>query len=215
MDEQRDMERTRLFLIRHGQVEGHEEKRYNGQTNVPLTGHGRRQLESVAERLAGVPLDSVWSSDLDRCRYGAEQLAATRGLDVVYRPELRELHVGDWEGRTWRELKGSYPAEWQARLDDIVHYRVPGGESFLDVALRVRGELARLLAGHRGENVALVAHGGVNRIILLDALGAPLDRVFCLEQDYACINVIDYFAEGHCTVRLVNADHLPECLCTR
>jgi alpha-ribazole phosphatase/probable phosphoglycerate mutase len=209
------MERTRLFLIRHGQVEGHEEKRYNGQTNVPLTLHGRRQLETVAGRLAGVPLDAVWSSDLDRCRYGAEQLAAVRGLSVAYRKALRELHVGEWEGRTWRELKAAYPAEWQARLDDIVHYRVPGGESFLDLAQRVRAELASLLATHSGQNVALVAHGGVNRIILLDALGAPLDRVFCLEQDYACVNVIDYFANGYRTVRLVNADHLPDHLCIR
>ena len=209
------MERTRLFLIRHGQVEGHEEKRYNGQTNVPLTSHGRRQLDTVAGRLASVPLDAVWSSDLDRCRYGAERLARAHGLAVTYRAGLRELHVGAWEGRTWRELKSAYPAEWQARLDDIVHYRVPGGESFHDLAQRVRAELARLLAAHPGQNVALVAHGGVNRIILLDALGAPLDRVFCLEQDYACLNVIDYLADGRCTVRLVNADHLPEHLCSR
>ena len=209
------MERTRLFLIRHGQVEGHEEKRYNGQGNIPLTARGRRQLEAVAARLAGVPLDAVWSSDLDRCRYGAEQLAATRALTVVYRPALRELHVGDWEGRTWQELQASYPAEWQARLDDIVHYRIPGGESFLDAARRVRAALAELLAAHPGQKVALVAHGGVNRIIILDALGAPLDRVFCLEQDYACVNVIDYFAGGYRNVRLVNADHLPEQLCSR
>lgn len=209
------MERTRLFLIRHGQVEGHEEKRYNGQGNIPLTARGRRQLEAVAGRLAGVPLDAVWSSDLDRCRYGAEQLAAARALTVVYSPALRELHVGEWEGRTWQELQASYPVEWQARLDDIVHYRIPGGESFLDAARRVRAALAKLLAAHPGQNVALVAHGGVNRIILLDALGAPLDRVFCLEQDYACVNVIDYFADGYRTVRLVNADHLPEPLCSR
>jgi len=209
------MERTRLFLIRHGQVEGHEEKRYNGQGNVALTARGRRQLEQVAERLAGVPLDAVWSSDLDRCRYGAEQLAATRGLAVVYRRALRELHVGTWEGRTWQELKTRCPEEWQARLDDIVHFRIPGGESFLDAAQRVRAALASLLAAHAGQNVALVGHGGVNRIILLDALGAPLDRVFCLEQDYACVNVIDYFAAGNRTVRLVNADHLPEQLCAR
>lgn len=209
------MERTRLFLIRHGQVEGHEERRYNGQTNVSLTPHGRRQLEAVAGRLAGVPLDAVWSSDLDRCRYGAEQLAAMRGLGVVYRRALRELHVGEWEGRTWQELKAAYPVEWQARLDDIVHYRVPGGESFLDLAHRLRPEMASLLATHPGQNVALVAHGGVNRLILLDALGAPLDRVFCLEQDYACVNVIDYFADGGCMVRLVNADHLPGHLCIR
>jgi alpha-ribazole phosphatase/probable phosphoglycerate mutase len=132
---------------------------------------------------------------------------------VVYSAALRELHAGDWEGLAWDELKRLYPAAWQARLDDIVHYRIPGGESFLDTACRVRGEMDRLLTAHPGQNVALIAHGGVNRVILLDALGAPLDRVFSLEQDYACLNVIDYHAAGYCTVRLVNADHLPEQLC--
>ncbi len=209
------MQRTRLFLIRHGQVVGHEEKRYNGQTNVALTPLGRRQLEEVAARLAPVPLDAVWSSDLDRCRYGAEQVAATHGLGVTYSADFRELNVGDWEGLTWHELQTRYPREWQARLDDIINYRVPGGESFADGALRVRPALARLLAAHPGENVALLAHGGINRIILLDALGAPLDRVFCMEQDYACVNVIDYFADGYRTVRLLNGDHLPERLCSR
>ncbi len=209
------MKRTRLFLIRHGQVEGFEAKRYNGQKNVALTAHGRQQLELIAERLNGVPLDAVWSSDLDRCRYGAGCLAAPRGLQVVYRAGLREVHAGEWEGLTWEELQSRYPSEWQARLDDIVHYRIPGGESFHDTAQRVRPELMRLLAAHPGENVALVAHGGVNRILLLDAIGAPLDRVFSLEQDYACLNVIDYFADGYRTVRLLNADHLPERLCSR
>lgn len=209
------MERTRLFLIRHGQVEGHEAKRYNGQKNVALTAHGRRQLDLVAERLNGVPLDAVWSSDLDRCRYGAERLAVPRGLQVVYREALRELHAGDWEGLTWEELQRLYPMEWQARLADIVAYQIPGGESFHGAAQRVLPELTRLLAAHPGQNVALVAHGGVNRIILLDALGAPLDKVFSLEQDFACLNVIDYFADGYRTVRLMNADHLPERLCSR
>ena len=209
------MERTRLFLIRHGQVEGFEAKRYNGQKNVALTGHGRRQLDEVAARLAGVPLDAVWSSDLDRCRYGAERLAAPRGLAVVYRENLRELHAGAWEGLAWDELQELYPTEWQERLDDIANYRIPGGESFRDAAQRVLPELDRLRAAHPGLNVAVVAHGGVNRIILLEALGAPLEKVFSLEQDYACLNVIDYFADGYRTVRLMNADHLPEGLCLR
>jgi alpha-ribazole phosphatase/probable phosphoglycerate mutase len=208
------MERTRLFLIRHGQVEGFESKRYNGQKNVPLTAHGRRQLDLVAERLAGVRLDAVWSSDLDRCRYGAERLAVPRGLPVTFSERLRELHAGDWEGLSWEDLQHLYPTEWQARLADIATYQIPGGESFHGAARRVLPELGRLLDSNPGRNVALVAHGGVNRIILLDALGAPLDKVFSLEQDYACINVIDYFADGYRTVRLMNADHLPERLCT-
>lgn len=207
------MERTRLFLIRHGQVEGFESKRYNGQKNVPLTAHGRRQLDLVAERLAGVRLDAIWSSDLDRCRYGAERLAAPRGVPVTYREQLRELHAGDWEGLSWEDLQRLYPTEWQARLADIATYQIPGGESFHQASRRVLPELGRLLDTHPGQNVALVAHGGVNRIILLDALGAALDKVFSLEQDYACLNVIDYFADGYRTVRLMNADHLPDRLC--
>jgi len=198
------MERTRLYLIRHGQVEGYEEKRYNGQENVPLTSLGKLQSEHVCACLIDTSLDAVYSSDLDRSHYCAELIAASHQLKVTTAASLRELHLGDWQGRTWAELQESYPEDWQARLQNLVNFQVPGGESLQDAANRIRPTIRRILDKHRGKDIALVAHGGVNRIILLDAIGASLEQAFSIEQDYGCLNIIDYFATGNAVIRLLN-----------
>jgi alpha-ribazole phosphatase len=72
------------------------------------------------------------------------------------------------------------------------------------MADRVRLVMDELLEKHRGEEIALVAHGGVNRVILLDAIGAPLTQMFHIEQSYGCRNIIDYFADSYTTVQLLN-----------
>lgn len=199
------MQQTRLYLIRHGQVEGHEEKRYNGQINVPLTPLGMAQSDCVSGYMVNLPVEAVYSSDLDRSRYCAELIANTHNLTVNTDASLRELHVGDWEGRTWEELCEAYPEDWQARLKDLVNFRVPGGESLQEVADRIRPSVSRMIENHPGGHVALIAHGGVNRIVLLDAIGAPLQQAFSIEQDFGCLNIIDYFDDGHSVVRLVNS----------
>ncbi len=198
------MQTTRLYLVRHGQVEGHETKRYNGQGNVPLTTLGKEQSARVRDCLNGVSLDAVYSSDLERSYHCAQLIAATNSLDVVVNKALRELNIGDWEGRTWAELQETYPEDWQARLHNLVNFRVPGGESLQDAAERIRPVIKELVEKHRGGTVALVAHGGVNRIVLLDAIGTTLDRAFSIEQDYGCLNIIDYLSDGHSVVRLLN-----------
>lgn len=198
------MQATRLFLVRHGQVAGYQEKRYNGQTNVPLTDHGRQQIDRLCGFLGRQPLHAIYTSDLDRCTYGAEKLAARTGLQAVCDPAFREIHCGTWQGKVWTDLKVEFPDEWRARLNDVVHYRFPGGESFHDAAVRVRPSLQAMLARHAGQNLVVFSHGGINRILLLDALGAPLDCAFAIEQDYACLNIIDYRSDGHCRIRLVN-----------
>lgn len=196
---------TRLYLVRHGQVEGHEVKRYNGQSNVSLTALGRKQSENIDFYLRAVSLDAVYSSDLERSQHCAALIADAHDLDVVAMKPLRELNVGDWEGRTWAELQEAYPEDWQARLKDLVNFRVPGGESLLDAAERIRPVIRQILNVHSGGTIVLVAHGGVNRIILLDAIGADLSSAFSIEQDFGCINIIDYLDNGHSVVRLVNS----------
>jgi alpha-ribazole phosphatase/probable phosphoglycerate mutase len=198
------MQRTRIYLVRHGQVEGHEERRYNGQANVSLTQLGREQSDRVCDSLIDLPLDAVYSSDLDRSRHCAELVAATHDLTVNIRESLRELNIGDWEGRTWAELQEAYPEAWQARLRDLVSFQVPGGESFQGAADRIRPTMQRIIESHPNGDVALVAHGGANRIILLDAIGAPLKQAFSIEQDFGCLNIIDYFADGNSVVKLLN-----------
>ena len=198
------MAHTRIYLVRHGQVAGFEEKRYNGQGDVPLTEAGRAQSGLLQLRLREKPLRAGYCSDLTRCREGAEIILEPHGLSPLACSELRELNIGHWEGKAWTELQAHHPVEWAARLADLVHYRVPGGENLLDLAERVRPALARIVAEHRGEEVLVVAHGGVNRLILLDAIGAPLGNLFAIEQTYGCLNIIDYAADGSRVVRLLN-----------
>ncbi len=195
---------TRIFLLRHGEVEGHGEPRYNGQQDVALTSRGRGHYRQLVERLQSRPIQAVYSSDLVRCFEGAEMLAAAHGLVPIAMPNLRELHAGEWEGRPWSELQALYPTQWQARLDDIVHYRIPGGENLLDLRQRTRSAIGEISEQHRGQEVIVVAHGGINRILLLDALDAPLERIFSLSQFYGCVNILDYGARGSVTVQLLN-----------
>jgi alpha-ribazole phosphatase len=90
------MTRTRIYLVRHGQVEGFEEKRYNGQADIRLTPEGEAQYGLLQMRLQKKTIHAVYSSDLSRCLEGACQLARPFGLKPVAKPELRELHIGDW-----------------------------------------------------------------------------------------------------------------------
>lgn len=199
------MTATRIYLVRHGQVEGHEEKRYNGQGDVSLTPKGQAQYGMLSMRLQKKSIAAVYSSDLKRCVEGAQLLASGHGVEPQLREELRELHIGDWEGMTWQELQQQYPDQWQARLDDIVSYRVPGGESLADLAARVKPAIEKIVSEHPGDELIVVGHGGVNRVILLEAIGAPLERLFHIEQDFGCLNAIDYYPDGRAIVTMLNA----------
>ena len=198
------MEKTRIHLVRHGEVEGHEQKRYNGQADVALTAKGGAQIGMLQLRMERLPVSAVYCSDLGRCVEGAKLLAAGYGLEPIPEKDLRELDAGKWERLTWDEIRKQYPEQWQARLDDIVNVPMPEGESLTNLAARVRPVIERLVEKHRGEDIIIVAHGGVNRVILLDAIGAPLNCLFSIEQDFGCLNSIDYYADGNSVVRLLN-----------
>ena len=195
---------TRIHLIRHGQVAGYDQPRYNGQTDVALTDVGMEQYHLLKERLAGTKISACYTSDLSRCTIGAGIICEQLGIEPVARRELRELNIGIWEGMTWQEITERWPVEWQARLADLVNYRVPQGENLLDVQSRVMPVIAEIIERHKGQEILVVGHGGVNRVVLLNVIGAPLDGVFNIEQNYGCYNIIDYYADGRATVKLLN-----------
>jgi alpha-ribazole phosphatase len=197
-------EKTRIYLIRHGEVQGAGTRRYNGHADVPLSEHGIAQYHLMKERLADKAISACYSSDLIRCATGAEIIGSRLGLTPVLEPGLRELDIGIWEGKTWAELMEQHPLEWQARIADIVNYRVPGGESLSDLHARIMPVINAIVERHRGEAVLVVAHGGANRVILLDTMGAPLSSLFNIEQEYCCLNIIDHFADGKAVVKLLN-----------
>lgn len=193
--------KTRIHLIRHGEV---ARQCYNGQFDVALTRRGVEQFHGLKPHLEPGRITACYTSDLTRTVCGGEILGEHLGVAPVARPELRELNCGAWEGLSMTEVQQKRPEEWAARLADLVNFKAPGGESLRELAGRVLPVLAGIVERHRGEEVLVVAHGGVNRVILLDAIGAPLSSMFSIEQKYCARNVIDYYADGNRVVQLIN-----------
>ncbi len=197
---------TRLFLVRHGQTVNTEGDtfRYNGHLDVDISEEGMRQLERVAERLKSRPLKGIYSSDLLRSRKGAAQIA--QYFPDIQRqefPDLREVKQGLWEGLTLQEVWEKFPEEARKKFEDYVHYRIPGGENLIEAQERSVAIIQSLLTRHAGEEFAVVAHGGINSLIICWVLGLDLEHVFHFRQDFGALNVIEFFEDGM-SLRLLN-----------
>ncbi len=196
-----------LYLVRHGETEGSEARRYKGSLDVPLSENGVEQMKRTAgfirSVLDGRPLSAVFCSDLIRAKKSAELIALPHGLAPTVLDALRERNFGEWEGLSFDEIRRKFPGAFEAWAGDPLTYSPVGGESTLEVRDRVVGALEEILARHDGGDIAVVAHGGVNRVALCHLMGVPLENIFRVEQDFACVNIIE-FHNGFPVVRLLN-----------
>ncbi len=195
---------TRVYLMRHGEVQNGGERRYNGHINIDITENGREQMRRLAGMLAGKDIAAVYSSDLIRTVRGALIISERLGLTYTPLRNLRERSVGAWEGLTAEEIRDRFPEEYTAWRADFVNFRPPGGECLLDVRERVLPPYRKLVRSHAGQEVAMVLHGGVNRIIIADALGLDLMNLFRIDQSFGALNIVDYFDDGMAVIKLIN-----------
>jgi broad specificity phosphatase PhoE/CTP:molybdopterin cytidylyltransferase MocA/HD superfamily phosphodiesterase len=184
--------RKNIWLVRHGAIEHRgSARRYTGQMDLPLSAEGVRQAESLRDRMRGIPLSAVFCSDLSRSIETASIICGPHGLDPFVNRNWREIGLGDWEGVTLAEVQERFPGQYEERGKNIVLFRPPGGESFLDCAFRVIPALFEALRSTRGD-MLIVGHAGVNRILICQAMGKAMDAIFDIAQDYGCLNLIRY-----------------------
>jgi probable phosphoglycerate mutase len=166
------MASTTILLARHGETDWNAVGRWQGHTDRALTERGRRQAIELAERLADVELDAVYSSDLLRAVETAEPVAKRLGLPLQTLPELREVDVGTWAGLTRDEVAERFPdgfrrwSEWQTGLEE--------GETYDEMGERVVGAILRLASEHPGERILVVSHGGAIRALHAAAAGIDI-----------------------------------------
>jgi len=204
MKETSTHERLRLHLIRHGEVEGAESGKLLGRTDTQLSARGLEQARQLAEMLSIAQLSAVYCSDLRRARATAEIMAKRNNLKVQESSAWREIDMGEWEGRTMASLHEEAPQLVARLFDDPASFEYPGGESFACFTGRVLNAVDQLLMMHSNGEVVLVAHGGVCRAIIGSVLGIPAKNWLRLSQDYACLNVIDWY-NGNPLLQLLNA----------
>jgi broad specificity phosphatase PhoE len=156
-----------LICVRHGRTAWNAERRFQGQTDVPLDDEGLAQAQALAAHLSDERFDLALASDLIRARTTAEAILGNRDLALELTPQLREMHFGLWEGLSWPEIVARWPALDAAGEKAPMHYTAEGGESWDDLCSRVdafvRATAARMAPGDRA---LIVSHAGVMHGIL-------------------------------------------------
>ncbi|GJL79262.1 MAG: alpha-ribazole phosphatase [Nitrospinaceae bacterium] len=186
----------RVYLIRHGETANAGQVCFNGHFDVDISPAGREQFLSISESLKNVSIHAFYSSDLKRTRICAEIVSKPHGLKPTAFSELRELSFGEWEGMSVAEVNQKFPNQLENRLKNIETFSVKGGETFLQLQERVIPKFEEIVGGHSNETIVILAHGGVNRIILGHVLGIPMSNIFRIQQEYGAINVIQYYQDN-------------------
>ncbi len=196
---------AKVYLIRHGETAGAETMRYKGHIDVPLSENGVGQIKRLSAFLSGEAgkrgsgevkgisgtLGAVYCSGLGRAVKSAEIIAEPFGLKPIVVEDFKERGFGVWEGMSFDEIQEKYPDAFSAWAENPLKFSPMEGESTLDVKDRAMKVFDEIIGKHNGENIAIVAHGGVNRVILCELLGIPLENIFRIEQDFAALNVIE------------------------
>ncbi len=195
-----------IHCIRHGQSTSNAEGRVQGQLDVPLSDLGLRQSEAVAQALAGLPVDALYSSPLRRAMETAELLAARLHLPIRTDPRLMEIHAGVFQGQRRSDLRTHYPEELARWQSEDLDYRIPGGESRRDLIER-GSEAFRTIATAGHDQAVIVAHGRLLIVTLKNLLGwAPDEPPFALHN--GSITTV-HFREGRFfPVAIDQIDHL-------
>jgi len=163
-----------FVFIRHGETEWNLENRMQGQLDAPLTEKGRQQADALAARLSRAGLTELYSSDLGRAWQTALPIAAATGLKPVAAPQWRERHLGIFQGLDPAALQAKYPQEWAKFMTWDPDWRIPAGESSVDLRNRLEVASREFGARHPGSRIGIVTHGGVLDMLMRMALGIPL-----------------------------------------
>lgn len=191
----------RLYLIRHGETAHNRNRIMQGHEEVPLNDTGIEQAARLGRRMAELPLDHIYASDLRRAAMTAAIMAGITGRPLTYHEGFRERHPGELSGISYDEA--------QAFFTDP-DYHPPGGESVPDFAGRVQQAFDWLVQqeGGRGRSVAVVTHGMVCAAYLSQCVGLDMEHILGKTWPNTCITIADFNGSGWQLVSQGDASHL-------
>jgi broad specificity phosphatase PhoE len=202
---------TTMILVRHGETEANVKQVWQGSLDAPLTKRGMLQVEHTAGRIAELarnhPIDHFYVSPLPRARSTAAAIAAAIRQEPVIYDGVREFDLGDWEGRTFQDLR-QHEDLWNHWAADP-SFAPPNGESPISFGTRIRAAFETLAENHPDDTVLVVSHGGVIANLLASWLGdGPQDwRNF--DTHNCAVSVLARTPESWQGIIVNDISHLP------
>ncbi|RYZ06731.1 MAG: histidine phosphatase family protein [Comamonadaceae bacterium] len=203
------MEATRIIAVRHGETAWNVDARIQGQLDIGLNDTGRWQARRVGRALSSEGLHAIYSSDLGRAHETARAIGDAAGIQVIPHTGLRERRFGMFEGKTFDEIHQAWPDHANSWRKRIPEWEPPeGGESLLQLRERVGRTMNDLAARHAGEQIAVVAHGGVLDALYRIATGQEVNSPRTWQLPNGAINRLLWTPEGFTLVGWSDIQHL-------
>ncbi|MBS4536252.1 histidine phosphatase family protein [Clostridium sp. D2Q-14] len=165
---------NKLYLIRHGETIWNKIGIIQGQADISLTKKGEKQAFLVSNKLKDANIRHIYSSDLNRAYDTAKIIAKNLDISVSKKEELREINFGAWQGFTIKYIKKAYNKEYEIWRNEPYLLTIPKGESLIKVQERVMRFINRLDESHKYNNILIVSHSVVIKVIILGLLDLDL-----------------------------------------
>lgn len=183
-----------ILLVRHGETDWNLSGQIMGDQPVPLNANGQRQARQLAVALKGRPIRAIVTSPVLRAVQTAEALADTLKCPLIHAAGLREIGVGEWVNRYWREL-----ADDPARHNFYTkphETRPPGGETLNEIQQRAVAAVRETLATNHNGSLLFVSHADVIRTIIAHYLHTDFLTLRHAQIDHASVTALNLTAEG-------------------
>ncbi|KRC27914.1 MULTISPECIES: histidine phosphatase family protein [unclassified Acidovorax] len=202
------MQATRIIAVRHGETAWNVDTRIQGHLDIPLNETGQWQAQQLAQALADEPIDAIYASDLQRAYATAQAVADATGAPITPETGLRERSFGHFQGRTFAEIEAEMPEDarrWRKRDPEYVP---EGGESLVMLRERIERTVFALAEKHPGEQVLMVAHGGVLDVLYRMATRQEIQAPRTWQLSNAAINRLLWTPDGLTLVGWADTQHL-------
>ena len=183
---------TRIILVRHGQTDWNRVERFRGRVDIPLNKTGLTQARNTSKfiRLKWKP-SIIYSSPLKRAMQTAQYIAEESELVVNPVDGLIDIDYGKWQGLSPEEVRLNWPEMLSNWYKHPAIVQIPDGETLKETQCRGMNLVNDLCKVHIDDNIVLVSHTVVNRLIILDILGLGIDHFWNIAQEPCAINVIE------------------------
>ena len=195
---------TVIYLMRHAKpVVPFGGRAYYGASDYPLSQEGITAAKKVGDQI-NIKFDSVFASNMTRALHTAELVVPKAKVNVI--SELREINMGDWEGRSYDEVREEFKEIYEKRGCDFGHTAPPNGESFCEVQKRALAAFQKIIGEHGGEKILIIAHGCVIWTLFAHYFNIDINNMMFYRQEYCGTHIFENAAYG---MKLIRYNWMP------
>ncbi|MDB9529091.1 histidine phosphatase family protein [Oscillatoria sp. CS-180] len=199
-----------VYMVRHGETEASKTGGYCGSIDPELTPEGHEMAQAFAKHYQSLPWQAIYISPMKRTIATAKPLCDAIGMEMQIRDGLREIHYGEWEGKTPTDVRAAHEEDYIHWLTEPAWNPPTGGESSVEIASRASLVMAEIEDKHTSGNVLVVSHKATIRIILCSLLGIDLGRYRDrIDMPVASVSLVRFDIHGPMLVKHGDRSHLP------